>query len=421
MQAVTAGDPSQMGNLTAMREQVLALGASYNVLAEAAGLPKIDLVALAKGSIAAQNLTADVDLLARAELTLKTYAEMVGTALGQQATVMGMTETAVGNFETQVLQAVSALGNLMSLDAKYQLFQDVVAEGGTALEGVVAAGGDANKMYLAATEIIDREVGSVNDLNSALRDQGKESEDLADTIMNKVIAAYDSLNAVVSGELKDSLNELSKVGIGEKEFAEHGVRQDVPAENARRLAALMQEGVKDQPWLEEFKKEAPGVWDEYINAADPAAAAARMLQEFQKGLRPELIDFEQLKQQIKDNMETAMRLEGMGKQLTAELITEMGDDQSGTIQKFVADALGLGWDESGMGTDSSAKLLAAMTSEDMKLKMMEAGAVNAVNFTTGFNDTVPENLQPFIDLLVAYVTPAVSSKLAAEKAATGAK
>lgn len=416
-----SGADSSPQNLIAMQEQIVKIGEAYNKVAIIAGLPLIDIEALKRGSFATQNLTADVDVLSRAELQLKTYAEMVGTALNSQTVAMGMTETAVAGFEVQVLQAVSALGSLMSLDAKYKLFTEVVASGGTALEGVVEAGGDANKMYLAATEIIDREVGSVVELNAALRDQGTEAEDLADTIRNKLISAYDSLNSIVSGELRDSLNELSNVGIGEKDFAEVGVREDVPAENARRLAALMKEGVKDQPWLEEFKREAPGIWDEYINAADPAAAAARMLQEFQKGLRPELIDFEQLKQQIKDNLETNMRLEGMGKQLTDELIAEMGDDGSGTIQKFVAQALGLGFDESGFGTDSAAKLFATLTSEDMKLKMQDAGAQNAANMMLGFNGAVPEHMQPFFDLMIAYVTPGVEALINQKNAASKAK
>ena len=41
-------------------------------------------------------------------------------------------------------------------------------------------------------------------------------------------------------------------------------REDAISENARRLAAIANEGLIDQPWLEEFKNEAPGTWPDLM-------------------------------------------------------------------------------------------------------------------------------------------------------------
>lgn len=183
----------------------------------------------------------------------------------------------------------------------------------------------------------------------------------------------------------------------------------------------MQEGVKDQPWLEEFKREAPEVWNEYITAADPKGAAARMLREFQQGLRPELIDFTQLKEQIKQQIETNMRLEGMADQLTAELIAEMGTGSSSAIQKAVGDALGTGVEESPFSSDASAKILSQFTSVEFAEQMKTAGGVSAQNWALGFNNDIPEYMLPFIDILASYVLPIVQANIVATATATGAK
>ena len=404
-----------------LRGELDNLVATYNKAAAFLGVELIDIDNARNGALAVGQAADQLGIFNSTNSMVATYAQLAGNALTQEQAALGLFEGAVAGAKANLM---ARLGNLIgdfSPEQLAQMYTEGAAEIDEANEGIFNSEDNLIKKYFDVLAVQEDVAGGYEAQAEAMRNAGKEAEDLAETIENKLKSAYDSLNSVVSGELMDSLNELSNVGIGEKDFAEFGVREDVPAENARRLAALMKEGVKDQPWLEEFKQEAPAIWDEYINAADPAAAAARMLQEFEKGLRPELIDFGQLKQQIKDNIETSMRLEGMGRQLTDELIAEMGEGEGDTIKKFVADALGIGFDESGFGTDSAAKLLATLTSEDMKLKMIDAGAVNAMNWASGFSETMPEHMQPFIDLLVSYVTPAVEARLNQKTNATKAK
>src|SRR5690606_21785964 len=102
---------------------------------------------------------------------------------------------------------------------------------------------------------------------------------------------FDDLRSKVQGIIDQSTT--LDVGLNPADFLP---REDAINENARRLAAIMRDGIGNQEWLDEFKTEVPGIFDEIAGSGDPRAAAARILQEFQAGLRPELLD----KQQIKD-------------------------------------------------------------------------------------------------------------------------
>lgn len=409
------------GGLTAVQEQLRALGEQYNAIAALAGLPLIDIEALARGEVKAYDASAAFDVLNQKQQEVVTMAQLAGGALTDEAMALAGIEGILTGFKGRILSAITSGGDVFGVDQQIQMYHENVAIADQALKEFTETGEISVDTQIKMEAAVRGVVDPINKQAQAIRTAESEAKSYAETIQNKLNSALNSLNSIVSGELKDSLNELSNVGIGEKDFAEFGARQDVPAENARRLAALMKEGVKDQPWLEEFKAEAPGVWDEYINAADPAAAAARMLQEFQLGLRPELIDFGQLKQQIKDKIATQLRLEDMGAQLTAELIAEMGTADSSMIQRFVGDALGTGIEDSPFASDASAKLLSQFQSPDFAEQMKTAGGVSAMNWALGFNNDVPEYMLPFIDILASYVLPIVQANIVATATNTGAK
>ena len=69
-------------------------------------------------------------------------------------------------------------------------------------------------------------------------------------------------------------------------------REDDINENARRLAAIANEGIANQPWLEEFKATAPQAWSDIMAqvaaGVDAKTAAATIYRDFQSGLRPDL-------------------------------------------------------------------------------------------------------------------------------------
>lgn len=404
-----------------LRGELVSLATVYNEIATTLGLELIDIEALKQGEIAVQDLTLGLTVFNQKQQEVPIYAALAGDALSREAAQADALKAAIGGFEAVLRGQIAGMADILDAQQMQQMYNDGLAEMDQRQKGIVESGGDVSDMLWDVIDAQEEYTSGLQDYASAARTADSDSKDLANTIQNKLKSAFDSLNSVVSGELRASLNELSNVGIGADDLEQFGGRQDVPAENARRLAALMKEGVKDQPWLEEFKAEAPGIWDEYINAADPAAAAARMLTEFNQGLRPELIDFGQLKQQIKDKIAADMQLEGMAEQLTAELIAEMGTGQSGAIQKFVGEALGMGVEESPFSSDASAKLLSQFQSVDFAEQMKTAGGVSAQNWALGFNNDVPEYMLPFIDILASYVLPIVQANIVATATATGAK
>lgn len=105
-------------------------------------------------------------------------------------------------------------------------------------------------------------------------------------------------------------------------------REDAISENARRLAAIANEGLIDQPWLEEFKNEAPGTWADLMlkvaSGTDVKTAAAQLLRDFQNGLKPELIDKGKLKEIAKRMFEVDQSTKAMIDEVATELAKEMG-------------------------------------------------------------------------------------------------
>src|SRR5215204_3742886 len=403
--------------LSALQDEVEQLAIAYNVAAAAAGLQLIDIEQLRQGRVAAMDAAAGVDLLNTSQALVPTYAQMATGALSKEAVALSMFENAVAGARTSIMMRVAAAADTLSADQMYDEFIRLSTGFDAAAEDIYTGSDNIEKSFFELMDVQEDLLGGFDDQITAMRDTGKEGTKLADTIENKLKAAFDSLNSVVSGELQASLNELSNVGVNLDEFLPY---KDKPAENARRLAAIMKEGLIDQPWLEEFKNEVPKIYEELVSSGDAQKAAGRMLEEFQKGLRPELIDFEQLKQGIRDKLETQMRMESMSKQLTAELIAEMGPEQGDVIRKFVAQSLGTGLDE-GFGEESSAKLMAQFSSVEFKEQMKTAGEQGAENWALGFNTAAPEYLAPFMDLLAAYVTPIVESNIASKQSTSKAK
>lgn len=408
-------------DIRTLQDELARLANQYNIVAQAAGLPMIDVDEIQRGALAFADAAQETDIFNRAQANVPGVAEAARMAVQKEADEIARLRGIISGFASSFRSQIEGMADVFNDVELQDRYNQGLADRNTMVAEAIRQGGSAEDI---AWRIVDGEqaiVQTFQDEAAAIRAADSDAADYADTINNKLKTAFESLNAVVSGELMDSLNELSDVGIGQDEIDAVKGRKDVPAENARRLAAIMNEGIKDQPWLEELKNELPEVWKEITESGDARVAAATILEQFQQGLRPELIDFGQLKEQIKQKIETQLRMEDMGKQLTAELIAEMGTDQSAAIQKFVGDALGTGIEESPFGTDASAKLLSQFNSVDFAEQMKTAGGVSAQNWALGFNNDVPEYMLPFIDILASYVLPIVQANIVATATATGSK
>ena len=289
---------------------------------------------------------------------------------------------------------------------------------------------------LTAGDKLARQVGS---LPASGREAGKAMDALGDKVRDALNAGsaasgqspIDTLLGKVQGVLSGSLS--LDVGMDPAAMLP---REDAINENARRLAAIMNEGLANQPWLEEFKAEVPQVFEELAASGDPKAAAARMMQEFQQGLRPELIDKEAVKERVKTMLVGDANMAALAQEIAAELAQELGVSL-GQAQQAVQAALGVqanGAPGNGLATgDLQAGLVSAADGKAMveqiagqmdaaSDRMRQAGVTAGTSYGLGFMAVVETSLAgPLIGLLVTLVTPGVLAQLAAKQGQAGAK
>ena len=170
--------------------------------------------------------------------------------------------------------------------------------------------------------------------------------------------------------------------------------------------------------------------------ADPKAAAAQLLTEFQQGLRPELLDFEMIKQRVRDELTSQQAIAAMTGELTSQLMAELGVSAA-QVQSAMA---GLGLPSTGTGaadTDqfgagfekgidaqataagSLAKIAKAFLENQDKVK--QSGSVVGAWWGEGFMAVVQNNVPPgLLDLLTNLLLPKIQAAQAAAASQTGA-
>ena len=206
-------------------------------------------------------------------------------------------------------------------------------------------------------------------------------------------------------------------------------REDAINENARRLAAIMRDGLGNQEWMDEFKREVPGIFDELAASDDPRAAAARILQQFQAGMRPELLDREQIKNRVRQMI--------LGDQSSAQLAQEIAQELSGELNVSLAQAqqaansvLGGGAllptavDQTAPDAAEPAQAFVSQWSATVGtlLGTFDASGRQAGNaFGLGFVAVQSTYIEQWAQALVALVTAGVVANMAAQQSRTGAR
>lgn len=118
-------------------------------------------------------------------------------------------------------------------------------------------------------------------------------------------------------------------------------REDEINENARRLAAIANEGLGNQSWMEEFKNEVPDIYAMLKDSGDPRATAQQLLRDFQDGLVPQLLDKEEAKERVRRMLLGQDNMAALANEIAQELSTEMGISL-GAAQQAVGATLGTG-------------------------------------------------------------------------------
>lgn len=237
---------------------------------------------------------------------------------------------------------------------------------------------------------------------------------------------FDSLQSSVQSVI-DSAMGMDIGGLNPADFLP---REDAINENARRLAAIMRDGLGNQEWMEEFKTEVPALFEELASSGDPKAAAARMLQEFQSGMRPELLDREMIKSRVRQMILGDESSAQLAQEIAAELSAEMGISL-GQARAAVQGAMGIGGagalpegvtagpDGAAEGTGFVSAWVGVVTG--MVDQFDASGKTVGAAFSAGFLSTQPALLDSWASALVGKLIPAVVAALAAQGSRTGAQ
>lgn len=235
---------------------------------------------------------------------------------------------------------------------------------------------------------------------------------------------FDDLRSKVQGIIDQSTT--LDVGLNPADFLP---REDAINENARRLAAIMRDGIGNQEWLDEFKSEVPGLWEELSTSGDPRAAAARMLQDFQAGLRPELLDKEQIKERVRAMILGDQSSADLANEIAQELSSELGVSLAQAQQAvggFMGGGLGatVPLEQAGPdGAQPAQNFVAKWTSTvNGLLNDFNSSGVLAGNaFGTGFMSVQGVYIAQWAAALVSIVTAGVLANMAAQASRTGAR
>ncbi|MCB0049741.1 MAG: hypothetical protein KDE24_09395, partial [Caldilinea sp.] len=272
------------------------------------------------------NYIAGLDQIIQREIQAATFGEQIGiriagglnVAIGAANTLVGALGSALGF----AVDAINGIANSAMPSLNSQASQYVEQMGPSGALGWLQEQKAATEAQIAAwmqagytvdeiqSVLLPAYLSQMKDVNKTLTSQAGG--------VSAVASEFDSLKSKVQGIIDQSTT--LDVGLNPADFLP---REDAINENARRLAAIMRDGIGNQEWLDEFKSEVPALWEELSTSSDPRAAAARMLQEFQSGLRPELLDKEQIKERVR-----AMIL---GDQSSADLANEIAQELSSEL------------------------------------------------------------------------------------------
>ena len=349
----------------------------------------------------------------------------LGVAIGAANTLM----TTLGSAMGFTFDAINGVANdaMPTLNNQASTFVDTMGPQG-------ALGWLAEQKRATEAQIVDwMQAGyTVDEIQSVLlpaylnklRSANSEISTMGGGV-SQVSSGFDDLRSKVDSIISGATT--LDVGLDPANFLP---REDAINENARRLAAIMRDGIGNQDWLEEFKTEVPALWEELSTSGDPQAAAARMLQEFQQGLRPELLDKEMIKQRVRAMLLGEENTSTLAQEIATELSGELGMSLA-QAQQAVAGVMGTGTGAAGAGTQvgpdgaaqgSSFVASWAATVKGQLTEFENTGKSSGGAWGAGFLATVEAGVPAqLVGMLANLVTPAVMANLAAQGSRTGAQ
>jgi len=430
-----AAAEQQMANVTG---QLAAFGAQYNKAAAIAGAPLLDLAALQEGIIAFDEATLGLNNLAgatpgaaaglgqvglSADALSARLADLKAQSDATRNALAGITNAAVGALHS----AASAAVGIMPSSEIAKIYTENEKRINAQAAAMHAVGMETADIDFRMQELAKKAAAPFDIAVEAAREAEKANKATGSSV-EKLSEEYSDLQSKVSSALSGALD----VGVGvdpDDVLAALGFpREDEINENARRLADIAKNGLKNQEWLDEFKNEVPDIWQMIRTAQNPQEEAARLLADFQDGLLTSPIDKSKVKEIVRRQIMGDENMAALANEIAGELAAEMGiplqqalaatngamgtgAGAGGQAATTFSDAASDGLDDSDGGGAFVDKFTEQMRARYSLLET--AGRDAGKTWGESFLAIVGENVPPgLISLLTELVTPGVMAKFA---------
>lgn len=302
----------------------------------------------------------------RGETDQVTQAQLSGEIAGRQYgySLDGMSQAARQAATDQQWLALAAQASAQAMQQSIAVSNQVrakVGQAGSSMGAFTAgkSGGDAGlAKQQAVTDQLNKQVdawyaqgynaqqindvllpGMISQLNESERASYKVASGTAQIseAAREAEQAFDDMRSKVQGVLSGALN----LGVGEDAIINSILpREDAVNETARRLAAIARDGFAGQEWLGAFANDVPAMWEVLRTAADPRVEAAKILRDFQDGLRPELLDKEKAKELVRRAILGDQEMSALASEIATELAQELGSAAPANVEALARQALG---------------------------------------------------------------------------------
>jgi hypothetical protein len=408
------------------QKQLQAFGLEYNKAATIAHAPLLDLSALQQGIVAFGQMAPAIDKVGVAALnTIPAFQQMTAAALAAREQFNQLMDA-----NAQISSAANQAGVLFAAkqggDAGLSKQKAVTTELQTQNQQWL-------NMGYSQKEITDVLMpGYVQNLNEADQATFKVATGTAkiSDAAQQANQAFDDLKGKVASVLSGALDP----GVG-VDPASLLPRPDAINEDARRLADVAVNGWAS-PWADYFQKQFPDLFKQMTQGGDIKTAAAQMLQDFQDGLEPQLLDKDKVKERVRRMILGDENMAALAQEIATELSTEMGVPMQQALaaaQGTIGGSAGMGQDTATQFADGAAAALDAADgggnfvskfTDQMRASyplLAQAGKDAGKMWGSAFLAVVGDNVPPqLISILTDLITPGVVSRLAQKATLTGA-
>jgi hypothetical protein len=413
-----------------VQKQLQAFGLEYNKAAVIAHAPLLDLSALQQGIVAFGEMAPAIQKAgAAAERSGSQLRQMGFDALAAADAfnvAMNLSRDIAGQISSAAAQSGALFGAKLGGDTGLQRQKDINAELTTQNQQWLNMGYTQKQI---TDVLLPAYVQNLNEADQATFKVATGTAKISDAA-KAANQAFDDLKSKVASVLSGALDP----GVG-VDPASLLPRPDAINEDARRLADVAVNGWAS-PWAAYFQKEFPDLFRNMVNSGDIKTGAAELLQDFQDGLEPQLLDKDKVKERVRRMILGDENMAALAQEIATELSTEMGVPMQQALaaaQGTIGGSAGMGQDTATQFADGAAAALDAADgggnfvskfTDQMRASyplLVTAGKDAGKMWGSAFLAVVGDNVPPqLISILTDLVTPGVVSRLAQKATLTGA-